>query len=518
MRVVDLFGGIGGFRKGLEEASDKYKFVWYCDNDKYAVKVYNKNFGEKYEATDIRKVETKDIPEFDMLCGGFPCQAFSIAGHRKGFEDTRGTLFFEIARIIKTKKPKIILLENVKGLLNHKQGETFRIILQALVELGYSVEWMVLNSKFHGVPQNRERVFIIGHLAGERRRQILPFGEDAGEVSKILEGKTYKSHRANEIREHNGSPTLTQNMGTGGHNVPLVMNTQKRDINRPAIRKRIEAGLKPNAGSGTIGKEDEAYCLDAGNNQGVARVLDANMWKGVTPKYYFEKKKRNVVAVTERRTEEAKKIRKEHREKTGEDWSPRRAKELTPRDDDKANCVTANPTKEGLIAKYDKLRRLTPIECERLQGFPDDWTKYGHPEIPKHNKCAKRDVIVVIINNDKVVGIGFNDCLTPQKECPRSDYKTGEGYHLCEEVCNQTNHAEVNACKQAGNRAKGGTMYLVGHYYVCEHCKKIAKEYGIREIRIGVLPLIKISDTQRYRQLGNAVTVNVIKALGERLI
>jgi len=185
IRFIDLFGGIGGFRLGLQKASDRFECVWYNDNNKYAVKIYNKRFGEKYEAKDIRKIKTEEIPDFDMLCAGFPCQSFSIAGRRKGFADTRGTLFFEIARIIKHKRPKYLLLENVKGLLNHDQGETFRTILRTLDELGYDVEWQVLNSKYFGVPQNRERVFIIGYLGRERRKKIFPVGE----FSKI----TFKS-------------------------------------------------------------------------------------------------------------------------------------------------------------------------------------------------------------------------------------------------------------------------------------------------------------------------------------
>ncbi|GAG56606.1 unnamed protein product, partial [marine sediment metagenome] len=183
IRFIDLFGGIGGFRLGIERANNNRTFhktqtknlqkdmsnsstsvwdggkfssfscVWYCDSDKYAVQTYNKNFKENYEPTDIRQVKTSEIPDFDLLCAGFPCQAFSIAGKRRGFKDTRGTLFFEIARIAEAKRPSYLLLENVKGLLNHEKGETFKTILQTLEELGYEVQWVVLNSKFFGVPQ-----------------------------------------------------------------------------------------------------------------------------------------------------------------------------------------------------------------------------------------------------------------------------------------------------------------------------------------------------------------------------
>lgn len=132
------------------------------------------NFG------DITKIDAAALPDFDLFVGGFPCQAFSIAGKRRGFEDTRGTLFFDVARILAAKRPRLFLLENVKGLLSHDDGRTFKTIIAALVELGYSVEWQVLNSKDFGVPQNRERVFIVGHLGGDGSPQVFPFDQSDG--------------------------------------------------------------------------------------------------------------------------------------------------------------------------------------------------------------------------------------------------------------------------------------------------------------------------------------------------
>ena len=147
--------------------------VGYSEIDKYAIKIYEKYFIHKNYG-DVRKIDVRMLPDFDLLVGGFPCQSFSVAGKRKGFEDTRGTLFFEIARIVATKKPRILLLENVKGLLSHQQGRTFGTILSTLDELGYDIQWEVLNSKDHGVPQNRERVFIVGHLRGTPRPKVFP--------------------------------------------------------------------------------------------------------------------------------------------------------------------------------------------------------------------------------------------------------------------------------------------------------------------------------------------------------
>src|SRR3990167_6198380 len=178
MKYVELFGGIGGFSLGIKKAYPEAECVGYYEIDKYAVQTYNKNFGTDWKPMDITKVDAKDVPEHDILCAGFPCQSFSIAGKRLGFEDTRGTLFFEIARIAKRRKPQILFLENVKGLLSHDKGRTFATILATLDELGYNAEWQVLNSKYFGVPQNRERGFIIGHLRGKRSRKIFPITSD----------------------------------------------------------------------------------------------------------------------------------------------------------------------------------------------------------------------------------------------------------------------------------------------------------------------------------------------------
>lgn len=159
---------------GLENTG--HEAVGWCEFDKFAQKSYKNiyNTEGEYFNEDARKIKPKELPDFDILAAGFPCQSFSIAGKRKGFEDTRGTLFFEIARIARKKLPKILLLENVKGLLNHSNGKTFLKILQTLDELGYDAEWQVLNSKHFGAPQNRERVFIIGHLRGASGEKVFP--------------------------------------------------------------------------------------------------------------------------------------------------------------------------------------------------------------------------------------------------------------------------------------------------------------------------------------------------------
>ena len=177
MKFLDLFAGIGGFRLGMESAG--HECIGFCEIDKFARESYKAIHNtegeiELHDITTVTDEEIRNIGHVDVICGGFPCQSFSIAGSRRGFEDTRGTLFFEIARFADILKPKYLFLENVKGLLNHDRGNTFKTILGALDGLGYDVEWQVLNSKNFSVPQNRERVFIIGHLREGRTRRVFP--------------------------------------------------------------------------------------------------------------------------------------------------------------------------------------------------------------------------------------------------------------------------------------------------------------------------------------------------------
>ena len=158
-KYIELFAGIGGFRSALDPLGGECVFA--SEIDKYASQAYRTLYNGAPELHgDITKIDAHDIPDHDVLVGGFPCQAFSVAGQRKGFEDARGTLFFEIARIASTKKPRLMLLENVKGLLSHDGGRTFEIMCVILNDIGYAIDFRVLNSKHFGVPQNRERIFV----------------------------------------------------------------------------------------------------------------------------------------------------------------------------------------------------------------------------------------------------------------------------------------------------------------------------------------------------------------------
>ena len=254
-KFIDLFAGIGGFRIAMQNVGGKC--VYTSEWNKDAQKTYRENFGE-VPFGDITKESVKNyIPkEFDILCAGFPCQAFSIAGLRKGFSDTRGTLFFDLEQIIEKHKPKVVFLENVKNLVSHDKGKTFKVILEILEEkLGYKVFHKVLNTMTHAnVPQNRERIFVVAfdpnqvpnyanfqfpeeikltktiHDIIDKERQedkyYYPYTHQYyPELVKTITSKdTIYQWRRVYVRENksNVCPTLTANMGAGGHNVPLI--------------------------------------------------------------------------------------------------------------------------------------------------------------------------------------------------------------------------------------------------------------------------------------------------------
>jgi len=269
LKFIDLFSGIGGFRLAFESVGAKC--VFSTDIDKHACSTYQANFGD-YPLRDVSKIQAQEIPDFDILCAGFPCQPFSIAGERKGFCDTRGTLFFDIERIIEAKQPKAFILENVKGLTSHDKGKTLKVILETLEKkLDYKVFYKVLNSKDYGVPQNRERIYIIGFK--DKRvefefpnkldkkvdlNDILeenPKGCEISDTAKFNIIQNLKQHKkCNEIKDNplllayeirksratfrydNLSPTLTAKMGTGGNNVPVLVNQMRKLTTRECLR------------------------------------------------------------------------------------------------------------------------------------------------------------------------------------------------------------------------------------------------------------------------------------------
>ena len=180
MKYFSMFTGIGGFEKGIEDAKTNWECVGYSEIDKYANAIYRYHYPNTKNYGDATRIVPNELPDFDCIVGGFPCQPFSISGNRHGFKDTRGTLFFDILRIARIKRPGYLWLENVKGLLNHKQGNTFQIIIESLDELGYCIQWQVLDSQCHQVPQHRERVFIICHFRDLPPPKIFPITESYG--------------------------------------------------------------------------------------------------------------------------------------------------------------------------------------------------------------------------------------------------------------------------------------------------------------------------------------------------
>ena len=216
LKVLSLFSGIGGFEVGIlnSKYAEHFEIISFSEIDKYATSIYTRHFPEHKALGDVTKIRTEDLPDFDFLVGGFPCQAFSVAGKRGGFNDTRGTLFFEIARILKDKKPSYFLLENVRGLLSHDKGRTFKTILGVLSDLGYVVQWTLLNSADFQVPQRRERVFIEGYLGGGSAGEVLSVrrncSQDTGKVSNTYYGtRQGRVHKPDE---------LMNSLACSGHN------------------------------------------------------------------------------------------------------------------------------------------------------------------------------------------------------------------------------------------------------------------------------------------------------------
>ena len=253
---ASFFAGVGGIDKGFEK-TNHFKTIYANEIDRKACTTFECNFDFKVDCRDINIVKNTEIPKFDIMLAGFPCQAFSIAGYRQGFNDEkgRGTLFFELIRIIRSKHPKAIFLENVKNLVGHDNGNTFRIILEYLMESGYFVKYQVLNAKdFGNVPQNRERIYIVAFKSkrayqkfefpkpielSTKLSDLIAFNKKVDEryyytkekcpfyselENSMHSSKTVYQWRRVYVRENKSDvcPTLTANMGTGGHNVPLI--------------------------------------------------------------------------------------------------------------------------------------------------------------------------------------------------------------------------------------------------------------------------------------------------------
>ena len=382
MKFLDLFAGIGGFRMGLESLG--HECVGFCEIDKFARKSYKAIYDtegeiELHDITEVSNEEWRKLRgTVDIICGGFPCQTFSIAGKREGFlDETRGTLFFEIARAAKEIKPPLLFLENVKGLLSHDKGRTFRTILSTLDELGYDAEWQVLNSKNFGVPQNRERVYIIGHLRGECTRPVFPIGGKNGTVnqtdSKVMviddQGRKNKKISPKHIvptlraQSHGNEPKVAIRQGTKqGYALAGVGDYVNLEFPNSKTRR------------GRVGKQ-VANTLLTSDNQGV-------------------------VVLRPVRTEYGKEIRKAYENGEVEE-SRHNMTKLEPRQDGISNTITT-VQKDNLLKDGFRIRKLTPRECWRLQGFPD-WAFDKAQEVNSKTQLYKQAGNSVTVNVIKAI-------------------------------------------------------------------------------------------------------------------
>lgn len=368
MKFLDLFAGIGGFRLGMESAG--HKCIGFCEIDKFARASYKAihNTKGEIELHDITAVSDESIRRIgcvDIICGGFPCQAFSIAGNRRGFEDTRGTLFFEIARFASILRPKYLFLENVKGLLNHENGITFETIISTLDELGYDVEWQVLNSKNFGVPQNRERVFIIGHSRKRGTRRIFPLSSTGRQVDKhqeqstntlttrypnsqgggsyIIESESQKvksigninpsgNGMNGEVYESTGlAPTLTTNKGEGQKIAMPMFTLTAQDKHGILIAGKLPGNHDQNSQRG--------HGYNQGGEHDIAPTLTSNSYQ-----------ENNLVKVV--------------------DFYNKITKDEVGTLTSSGGGSTVRAGSFGITDGY-RIRKLTPRECWRLQGFPD---------------------------------------------------------------------------------------------------------------------------------------------------
>ena len=336
MRFFDLFSGIGGFRAGLENAG--HECVGSCEIDKYARQIYAKNFGHEPKWKDATKLEPSELPDFDILVAGFPCQAFSHAGKRLGFQDARGTLFYEIARIAKQKRPRYLFLENVRGLLFHEKGETITKIVSTLDELGYICEWQVVNSKYF-VPQSRDRIFIIGHLRGSGGRKIFPLGQDGSKYDSSRE--TPQKSGQFTSKRYCSALTSTYHKGWGaGRTMIQIANKNSNTKNRIQNRK-------------------ESWSL-TGNSDDFGVVI------------------------------QTKELYPEHHSHAGRVYDPKGIGRTLISSEGGVGKQT------GLYEVGDRIRKLTPTECERIMGFPDGWTDAGVSNTQRY-KCLGNSVVVPVV-------------------------------------------------------------------------------------------------------------------------
>jgi len=358
MKVASLFSGIGGFEKGILQASEKIgvktKIVFASEIDKHPRKVYKSHFGGKYLHGDIKEINETNVPHHEILCGGFPCQDVSIAGKRAGLCGARSGLFYDIIRILREKQPKLVFLENVAGLLSSNKGWDFARVIIELEGVGYTCEWQILNSRDYGVAQNRKRVYIIGHLRGSGTRQIFPITKKYGAISKTSNGEcicaeTLSTRNQSGQAQWDGSTTLIACDSGQGRKIqirsdvvaPLRANTGAGHNNIVCHSTLPRSSKTGKGGSGHLSKTDgTTYCIDAANNVAIEIPQMAGCLTG-------------------------------------------------------GGHSGGNHSDMTVLNNGNGIRRLTPIECERLQGFPDNWTE-GISDTQRY-KCLGNAVTVNVI-------------------------------------------------------------------------------------------------------------------------
>lgn len=417
LKFLDLFAGIGGFRLGMESAG--HECIGFCEIDKFARKSYKAIHDtegeiELHDITTVTDEFIRGIGHVDIICGGFPCQAFSIAGKRKGFEDTRGTLFFEITRFASILRPRLLFLENVKGLLNHNGGDTFETILSALDELGYDAEWQVLNSKDFGVPQNRERVFIIGHLRGRSIRAIFPLGGN----DKTTDCKQQKIKKVGNIRKKGKSqsgdvvsidslvPTLcSTTTQKDPPKIAIPILTPERPEKRQNGRRFKDDG-EPMF---TLTSQDRHGIVVAGklpgnhdqnsrvyDPRGLAPTLSTMQGGGTEPKIIqkargFNKGGQHSIAPTL-----SSNSWQENNLVKVVDFYNKITKDEVGTLTSSGGGSTIRAGSFGITDGY-RIRKLTPRECWRLQGFPD-WAFDKAQEVNSNSQLYKQAGNSVTVN------------------------------------------------------------------------------------------------------------------------
>lgn len=355
IRFFDMFAGIGGFRSGLERIGG-FSCVGFCEIDKYAQRAYRAlyNTEKEYFCNDATKINTAELPDIDLICAGFPCQPFSVAGQRLGFDDTRGTLFHEIVRVAQAKQPRYLLLENVPGLISHQQGKTIGTILTALSDLGYSLEWGVVNSKNFGVPQSRRRLYIVGFLGVRGVGEVFPVGcSNEENLIQLIPGP-----QGQRVYDTDGI-ACTQCAGSGGwggktglYFIDMNPAPQMTEHAR-CITARQDSGVGNHRG------EHSGVFIDLNADPkitDVSRCLHTRMDLEVVGTHKGE---RSGILIDEPRailTPDRETVRQQGR-RIKEPFEP---------------MFTITATDKHGIVHYGRIRRLVPLECWRLQGYAND--------------------------------------------------------------------------------------------------------------------------------------------------